>query len=120
MEDRMATILPSESIRQRASDLIASIGQAVRAQPPDIQRAKFLTIQLRGLNRLSNFRNRKLKDATHTAQADADLIFLSYNNLKNEVSHLRKNIATCLDFRYFFPIFFYAFYGNDSGRQMAI
>jgi hypothetical protein len=95
----LAHSLTSDEIRKQSKTLIADIRKAITSTPPDFQTAKFLTLELKQLNRLSNFRNQSFRTELQGLQANADSIFLSFNNLANEISHIRKSIAACLDFR---------------------
>jgi hypothetical protein len=95
----LAQALTSDEIQTKSTSLIAQIRSALSAKPPDFGTAKFLSIELKQLNRLSNFRNQHLKNQIQLLQNNADLIYLSFNNLANEISHIRKSITACLDFR---------------------
>lgn len=95
----MAQSLTSNEIQACSTNLISQIREAISSQPPDLDTAKFLALELKQLNRLSNFRNHRLKSEVQALQNNADLVYLSFNNLANEISHIRKSITTCLDFR---------------------
>ncbi|KAI6190719.1 hypothetical protein M3Y97_00149000 [Aphelenchoides bicaudatus] len=99
IEDRLAQALTSAKIREKAATLIAEIRKAVASKPPDFQTAKLLSLELKQLNRLSNLRNQRFKNELQSLQSQADSIFLSFNNLANEISHIKKSINACLDFR---------------------
>ncbi|KAI6213919.1 hypothetical protein M3Y94_00208300 [Aphelenchoides besseyi] len=99
IEDQMALALTSDVIRSKSAQLISGIRMATTSNPPNLSEAKFLTLQLRQLNRLSNFRNRRLKEQILTAQHESDLVFLTFNNLANEISHLKRTISSTLNFR---------------------
>lgn len=101
----MAHALTSDEIRKQSTTLIANIRKAISSTPPDLQTAKFLTLELKQLNRLSNFRNQRFRSELQSLQANADSIFLSFNNLANEISHVRKSVVACLNFKYVFSTF---------------
>ncbi|KAI6233574.1 hypothetical protein M3Y99_00892900 [Aphelenchoides fujianensis] len=99
VEDRMAEALTSDEIRTKSSELIAGVRAALRSEPPDLVEAQVLTLQLRQLNRLSNFRNARLKERTAAARHETDLVFLKFHNFGNEIHHLKKRISEMLSFR---------------------
>lgn len=95
----MANALTSEEIQRRSSKLISEIREAVSSTPRNLQTAKMLSLELKQLNRLSNFRNQQLKNELQSLQNNADAVYLSFNNLANEISHMKKSIVAFLDFR---------------------
>lgn len=54
---------------------------------------------LRRLNRLSNFRNRLLRERFYSSRTKVEAHFLQLQNLKSEIRHLQKTISTCLEFQ---------------------
>lgn len=61
-------------------------------------------ISLRRLNRLAQFRNRKIRDRVSRERAIVEERSLQLQNVKSEIEHLQKEIERCYDFRQiFFP-----------------
>lgn len=64
---------------------------------------------LRRLNRLSNFRNRLLRERFNSSRGKVEAHFLQLQNLKSEIAHIQKTIDACLEFQLVLTIFFLLF-----------
>jgi hypothetical protein len=90
--------LTAEEIRTKSEKAITGIRAAISARPPDLINAKIMALELRQLNRLSNYRNRRFKDDVMVVQKEADSMYLSFHKTSNHIWHLRKKIAECLNY----------------------
>lgn len=91
--------LTTEQIRAKSAELVEGIRQCIKERPRNTKRAQVLALQLRQLNRHSNFRLKKLREALSTVRAEAEQAALAQNNLCSEIAHIKRNIAHCREFR---------------------
>ncbi|KAH7729417.1 fms interacting protein [Aphelenchoides avenae] len=107
-EDEIAGSKPREQVISEFQALTDSIRSEIEdgqknAEKWDDQstRDKLLVgaIQMRRLNRLSNYRIKHLRERTGIARGQLDSQFLLLQNIKSEISHLKKTIDSCLEFR---------------------
>ncbi|VDN21230.1 unnamed protein product [Gongylonema pulchrum] len=68
---------------------MVSFGEALRSR----------FISLRRLNRLAQYRNRKIRDQVNQERAVVEERYLQLQNIKSEIEHLQKEIERCYDFR---------------------
>ncbi|KAI1696581.1 fms-interacting protein domain-containing protein [Ditylenchus destructor] len=108
LEDRLATKLTNEKIKTELGEFTSFIRNQLQkfgnqqeafknSQLTDSLMVK--AIRLRNLNRLSNFRNKILRERLATARQKAEGHFLQLQNFKSEIGHLRKAIEACLEFQ---------------------
>ncbi|VDN21229.1 unnamed protein product [Gongylonema pulchrum] len=98
METLEASFLEhSRILRQKITDLcspsaksedMVSFGEALRSR----------FISLRRLNRLAQYRNRKIRDQVNQERAVVEERYLQLQNIKSEIEHLQKEIERCYDF----------------------
>ncbi|CAD5212439.1 unnamed protein product [Bursaphelenchus okinawaensis] len=98
-EDKLAVRLTAQKVREISEKLISGIRECLQHTPRDIRRAQCFALQLRQLNRHSNYRLKKLKDQLGEVRGDAEQAALAQNNLASEISHIKRSIAACLDFK---------------------
>jgi hypothetical protein len=55
--------------------------------------------KLRNLNRQSNFHNKNCSEKLTETRQKVEAHYLSLQNIKNEIAHLKKNIDACLEFQ---------------------
>uniref|UniRef100_A0A915P8N1 Uncharacterized protein n=1 Tax=Meloidogyne floridensis TaxID=298350 RepID=A0A915P8N1_9BILA len=61
--------------------------------------ALILAVKLRNMNRLFTFRNKQANTKLAEVRQKVEDHYLSLQNVSSEISHMKKNIETCLDFR---------------------
>lgn len=64
--------------------------------------ALILAVKLRNLNRLFSFRNRQENLKLGEVRQKVEEHYLSLQNVTNEITHMKKNIENCLEFRFIF------------------
>ncbi|KAF7637764.1 hypothetical protein Mgra_00002738 [Meloidogyne graminicola] len=65
----------------------------------DRSSALILAVKLRNLNRLFSFRNRQENLKLGEVRQKVEEHYLSLQNVTNEITHMKKNIENCLEFR---------------------
>ncbi|CAD5216788.1 unnamed protein product [Bursaphelenchus xylophilus] len=98
-EDRLASRLTAQKVREISEKLLQGIRECLQQRPRDVKKAQCFALQLRQLNRHSNYRLKKLKDKLNEVRTDAEQSALAQNNLSSEISHIKRSIAACLDFQ---------------------
>jgi len=62
--------------------------------------ALILAVKLRNMNRLFTFRNKHANTKLAEVRQKVEDHYLSLQNVSSEIAHMKKNIETCLDFRF--------------------
>ncbi|CAK5081234.1 unnamed protein product [Meloidogyne enterolobii] len=62
--------------------------------------ALILAVKLRNINRLFTFRNKQANTKLAEVRQKVEDHYLSLQNVSSEIAHMKKNIETCLDFRF--------------------
>ena len=107
-EDKLASQLTNSKIESELNELNDFIRTQISRFESDPEAWKnrqlrdtilIKAIRLRRLNRLSNFRNKLLRERLATTRNKVEGHFLQLQNLKSEIGHLRKAIESCLEFQ---------------------
>lgn len=80
--------------------MIEGIRRSLIGRPMDITKAKILTLELRQLNRLSNFKIHQSYKKILTLQEQADMMYMEMSNKSYEVWNMRRLINEYMEYKY--------------------
>lgn len=82
------------------NEILINCGQPEKWKQREVKDSILIkAIKLRRYNRLSNFHNKMLKERLSISQSSIENRYLALQNIKSEISHLKKAIDVCLEFQ---------------------